>query len=207
MKKKNMRKQLLSVFKIAILILLPVLFMNCVKKQEEPVDITQLKIKKFIPFEQFIANMQKAEYRDYTKMPGSKVLNEEEFLKMKNHITEMYEGVKVKNSFVMDSVMFIDCIDINTQPSLKRGEGKYQSISEAPPAINVQDNLDTTDAMPIKPMLDKEKKDAFGNVMFCDQGFIPMRRVTLEEMIRFKTLDDFFNKAGQKGYKGLQDIN
>lgn len=200
------RVQLLSLFKVTILFFLPVLFTNCSQEQEEPLDIAQLEIKKFVPFEQFILNTQKAEYKNYTELPGSKVLNEEEFLRMKDYILKKYKGVNVKNSFVMDSVMFVDCIDINTQPGLRQDDGKYLSIAESPPVIDVNDYSDTTDAIHVKPMLDREKKDAFGNVMFCEEGFIPMRRTTLGEVTRYKTLDDFLSKAGKTGYKGLQDV-
>ena len=37
--------------------------------------------------------------------------------------------------------------------------------------------------------------------MYCPQGFIPMRRLTLEEMTHFKTLNDFFRK-GESQQKG-----
>lgn len=205
MKRSKVIKQIFSVIKISILFVLPIVLMSCDQRQK-PIDITQLKIIKYIPFDQFIADIQKAEYKDYVKMPGSKVLNEDEFQRMKNHIITLYEGVKVKNSFVMDSVMFVDCIDINTQPGLRLGKGKYATLQQPPPAITVKNGSDTSKALPVKPMLDKEKKDQFGNTMFCEQGFIPMRRITLKEITRFKTLDDFFNKAGRKGYKGIPDV-
>jgi hypothetical protein len=202
-----MKKEPFSLLKIIVLFFLLVFLFSCNKSREkEFANVNQLKIKSFTPFDQFISNTEKAEYKDYERLPGSRVMNEEEFLKMKNHIINLYKGVKVKNSFVMDSAMFIDCIDINTQPGLRIGEGKYQSIAEAPPAIIVRDtSADSTKARPVKTMLGEGKRDGFGNVMFCDKGYIPMRRITLEEITRFKTLNDFFNKAGVSGSKGIPE--
>jgi hypothetical protein len=189
-----------------LLFIFPFLLIACTKNDERSsIDINQLKIKTFIPFKNFLTEVRKAEYERYSKLTGSKVSNEDEFLKMRNHLVTMYEGVEVNNSFVMDSVMFIDCININSQPGLKTEDGKYLSIAQTPPAIRIRDDQDTLEAKFVSPMVDKEKKDAFGNVMYCEEGFIPMRRITLEEMIRFRTLDDFFNKGGIKGYKGLPD--
>ena len=36
--------------------------------------------------------------------------------------------------------------------------------------------------------------DPFGNKISCDTGSIPMRRLTLENLSRFRTLQDFFSK-------------
>jgi Neprosin len=36
--------------------------------------------------------------------------------------------------------------------------------------------------------------DALGNSIMCEDGTIPMRRITLEELTRFQTLDQFFQK-------------
>lgn len=199
-------KQVASVIRISILIVLTVVLISCDQQKEKPIDVTQIKIAKYIPFDQFLVDTQKAEYEDYVKIPGSKVLNKDEFQRMKKHIVGLYEGVKVKNSFVIDGVMFVDCIDVNTQPGLRSGPGDYATLQQPPPPISVKNEADTSKALPVEPMLDKKKKDQFGNTMFCEEGYIPLRRITLQEIIRFKTLDDFFNKAGRKGYKGIPDV-
>ena len=43
--------------------------------------------------------------------------------------------------------------------------------------------------------LGTDRKDFNGNVMHCPPGTIPMRRVTLEDLSRFETLNDFFRKG------------
>jgi hypothetical protein len=51
-------------------------------------------------------------------------------------------------------------------------------------------------------MLSQKRKDAFGNAQYCAPGYIPMRRVTLDDLVRYQTLDDFFNKYGRAGERG-----
>lgn len=156
----------------------------------------------FMTHEQFIASTQKATYADYANRPGTKVANEQEFLRMKAHILSMYEGVVFRNSFAMETNGNVDCIDAKSQPSLRSG-GKQLTIQTPPKAVAVEERPQKRKAEAVQPMLSPEKKDRFGNVMFCESGFIPLRRVTLDELTRFETLDDFFNKFGKAGTSGL----
>jgi hypothetical protein len=159
--------------------------------------------REFTPHAQFIASTQKAAFADYAKRTGAKVANEKEFLRMKNHVLSMYEGVIVRNSFVMEMNGHVDCIDVNTQPSLRKG-GKQLTVQKPPPyAVTVEERPQELKAQPVQSMLSREKKDRFGNVMYCESGFIPLRRITLDELTRFATLDDFFNKFGKAGNSGL----
>lgn len=169
---------------------------------QPPMQEGQTGGREFVSHQQFIATTQKATFADYAKRPGAKVANEKEFLKMKNHVLSMYEGVMVKNSFVMEGNGYVDCIDAKTQPSLRRG-GKQLTIETPPNAAPVEERPQELKAQPVQPMLSREKKDRFGNVMFCESGFIPLRRITLDELTRFETLEDYFNKFGKAGTSGL----
>jgi len=162
----------------------------------------QKEPKEFMSHEQFIASTQKATYADYTKKAGTKVANEKEFLRMKAHVLSMYEGVVVRNSFVMEMNGHVDCIDAKSQPSLRRG-GKQLTIQTPPNAVPVEERPQERKGEAVQPMLSPEKKDRFGNVMYCESGSIPLRRITLDELTRFATLEDFFNKFGKAGTSGL----
>lgn len=156
-----------------------------------------------LSFQTFYSSVGNTRYEDYAKKEGVKVANVAEFEKMKAHAISTYEGVRVKNSFVMDHD-YIDCVDVNTQPSLRQN-GKFLSPEKPPePMISKENRSDLPhQGQPIEPMLSKEKKDAYGNVQYCDEGFIPMRRITLDRLVRYKTLSDFLNKYGNAGEKGL----
>jgi hypothetical protein len=157
-----------------------------------------------VTFQEFIKTVGAARYEDYAKKNGTKVKNAAEFRKMKAHVASMYKGVKVKNSFVLGERDHVDCVDVHTQPSLRRGS-RFLPLAK-PPAPTVAEEKQRDEARegrPVEPMLSAEKKDAYGNVQYCEEGFIPMRRLTLDELVRYETLADFFNKYGKAGEKGL----
>ena len=155
-----------------------------------------------VDFNSFIAVTRQAKFEDYARRPGAKVTNQKEFDKMKKHILSMYDGVKVKNSFVMGESGFTDCVDVNTQPSLRRG-GTQRKVQAPPKSVVIGGYEADSRSKAVEPMLSREKKDRFGNAMYCEEGFIPMQRVTLEQLTRFRTLEDFFNKFGKAGKSDL----
>lgn len=162
-------------------------------------------MQKFIPFEEFSKNTGTARYEDYAKKTEVKVKNQAEFETMKKHIVSMYEGVKVKNSFILGEADHVDCVAAETQPGLRQGD-KRRTLAKAPPPKIAREKSDkdgTRDGQLVEPMLSAQKKDGYGNVQFCETGFIPMRRITLDELVRYETLGDFFNKYGTAGEKGL----
>jgi hypothetical protein len=115
---------------------------------------------------------------------------------MKSHIVQLYEGVEAPHSFMDQSGAIFDCIPIEQQPSL-RGSG--ESVSEAPdlPPLAAAtggqqgERKESLTGSPLGP----DRQDWYGNVMDCPEGTIPMRRVTLEDLTRFETLQDFFQKG------------
>lgn len=159
--------------------------------------------QKLVPFQTFYSDVGSARYDDYAKKEGVKVRNTDEFEKMKAHVVSTYEGVKIKNSFMLGDD-FIDCVDVNTQPSLRQ-KGKFIALAKPPTPMIAREKLadKSQEGQPVEPMLSKEKKDVHGNVQYCEEGFIPMRRITLDGLVRYETLSDFFNKYGSAGEKGL----
>lgn len=160
----------------------------------------------FVDFQSFISDITKASASDYLGKPGVRVENAKEFDAMKAHILSMYEGVTVENSFI-ENDQFVDCIPIDQQPGLKRLKLPLQKADRNPPKPDIspsnqrapagvelagetRDNIDIT--------LKKGATDRFGKEMFCKEGTIPMRRLTLREMTRFKTLNQFFAKGSLK---------
>jgi len=155
-------------------------------------------------FAQFYKSVGGARFEDFAKREGVKVSNAGEFGRMKAHVLSTYEGVKVRNSFAMGEREFIDCVDVRTQPGLRQG-GKFVPPEKPPAAMIAQEKPgdEARKGRPVEPMLSATKKDAFGNAQYCSEGFIPMRRITLDELTRYETLGDFFNKYGKSGEKGL----
>ncbi len=89
-----------------------------------------------------------------------------------------------------------DCIPIDEQPAVRlRG---LTSEATPPPAAAVPAPLTQGGTPPTTDQNNQEAGSQFddaGNLRRCEPGTIPVRRVTLEEMSRFKTLKHFFAKG------------
>ncbi len=149
----------------------------------------------FPSFKAFIDSLKPAKHRDYSARAASKVAHEGAFEEMKAHILKLYDKTKAPHSFMDESGAIFDCIPIEQQPALKGSAGAVPKAPDLPqhkaasgPQARRKDSLI---ASPMGP----DKKDRHGNVMHCPAGTIPMRRVTLEDLTRFPSLNDFFRKG------------
>ncbi len=155
------------------------------------------EIREYIAYGQFLENTQSAQLNEFLEEPGIQVSNVREFERMKNHIVQHYAGVEVSNSFVRDEQTMVDCVSIGTQPSLRQTDGSFAQVA-SPPQLLLQEDEDR-EALTSggDNMLTRGEEDAYGNEKYCRQGFIPLRRLRLEEMVQFESLDAFFNKYGE----------
>ena len=183
-----MRKiRLLIVFSVA---LAPITFIGKLNPQTGP--------SQFDPFQDFVATIKVADAGEYLARPSSRVKDAANFEAMRHHILTMYEGVEVSHSFVLDSDHF-DCIPIEQQPSV-RILGLNSIASPPPQSMLVAPSRPGEEAAEVPAnspsLLDPENPfDDFGNSTVCEVNTIPMRRLTLEEMTRFSTLPQFFEKG------------
>lgn len=167
----------------------------------------QLATEKDIPFSEFIASVRGAKFEDYSKRPDARVESAAEFEKMRKHLVFLYEGVRPVNTFINANNQFIDCIPIEQQPGLRNPKTGPLQLQREPPKFLSADALpqkaggNTERAPKDRRMADLTLKpgvrDRFGHEMYCKPGTIPLRRITLEEMTRFRTLRDFFSKGGR----------
>jgi hypothetical protein len=153
---------------------------------------TEPDVKAFVQFDSFMAGTRTARSSELSR---SRAKNEPAFEEMRQHILTMYKGVTVSHSYVQGSNHF-DCVPVGQQPSV-RLQG-LKTIAGAPP----QSALKTPPAAAEKPGFDAKpasqgagQTDAFGNTIGCESNTIPMRRITLDEMTQFPTLNDFFQKG------------
>jgi hypothetical protein len=164
-------------------------------------------ISKFISFDEALKINATAQYENYAKQVGVRVKGLTEFDQMRAHVMSLYEGVKVRNSFVF-AEDHIDCVAVETQPGLRisGSTNLRRTLAKAPPPRLARETADEDIdrlAQPVTPMLSVQKMDAHGNAQFCSDGFIPMRRVAIDELVGYETLGDFFNKYGKVGERGL----
>lgn len=144
----------------------------------------------FVRFDEFLKQVSAASFAGSAIQKDAGVKRAESFEAMRRHILSMYEGVRVAHSFALDEQVF-DCVPILQQPSARRLG--LEQVALAPPAPEEKVRADG-EVQGLASPLTLGLVDPFGNAVSCEVGTIPMRRITLEEMSRFETLETFFRK-------------
>ncbi len=153
--------------------------------------------EEFVVFGEFLDGIATADLREYLSRPGAQVKGQESFEEMRRHILSMYDEIEVEHSFFLDSQVF-DCIPIEKQPSVRLLDLKKIVLDSPEPALPgkpLSDDPVPGQAEPATSPLLLGLVDTFGNEVRCDEGTIPMRRITLDELVRFGTLQRFFQKG------------
>jgi hypothetical protein len=146
-----------------------------------------------VPFTDFLRDVTTANPHVWLSRPESRVKTPEAFEEMRRHVLSLYRGVHVSHSFMLDSEAF-DCIPVMEQPSVQ--QLRLRKIKTPPPPPETPSTLGSAAVgQPAEPPLQTEQVDPFGNAISCDQETIPMRRVTLEQLTRFGSLREFFQKG------------
>jgi len=147
----------------------------------------------FVPFDKFLESTR-AVNSTVMNRPDSRIRERKTFEEMRRHVLGLYAGVHVTHSFVKDSAHF-DCVPVEQQPSVR--QLGLDSIADAPPDSLLAEttaNDDTAEGARNLASQDAED-DQFGNATTCEANTIPMRRITLEELVRFSSLREFFDKG------------
>jgi hypothetical protein len=155
----------------------------------------------FIPFDEFLQGVRDASFEDYSQRDGAQVRDEDAFEEMRNHILSMYDGVEQVSTFMVDDQYF-DCITIDSQPSVRLldlGTAEREAPDGSQSTDEGKEGTEPGTGEGLESPLTLGLTDAFGNPVACEDETIPMRRITLEEMTRFETLDGFFGKDPDGG--------
>lgn len=153
----------------------------------------------FVSFDEFVKGVAAARFEDYARQKDLAVKRSEDFEGMRQHILSLYEDVTVAHSFMVDAQYF-DCVPVDQQPSVRQLGLKHALLTPPPPTGEPEEKSQTPrEPHGLTSPLTLGLVDSFGNAVSCEEGTIPMRRVTLEEMSRFETLDKFFQKSPWDG--------
>jgi hypothetical protein len=143
---------------------------------------TVTRASRFVSFTGFIRATASAAYPAY-KGAGRRggVQSGTAFAQMRSYILNLYHGVHVKHSFILDG-RYVDCATIKSQPS-----AQGQRIGKIPRAPQLsgthQDEGEGADS-PLTLGL----HDVYGNAISCPNGTVPMPRVSLSETTAFPTM-------------------
>lgn len=154
----------------------------------------------FVPFGDFLSEMRQADFaRVQVAGKAGVVRDAAAFAEMRSHVLTMYDGVRVRHSYLAREGYF-DCVTIESQPGVKALGGKEIATPPPPASMAVKQN---SDALAAQSPLMLGDKDAFGNAISCPDGTIPMRRITMERLSKFATLKDFLAKSPDARSQGL----
>lgn len=160
------------------------------------VEATSDDPKGIAPQRQFRSGIADARLSSFRKDARTRVRDEHEFDAMKAHLLAVYDGVDVRSSFTDAAGQVFDCVPVEQQPSLKASG----DAAAEPPSLAVAIGHDETRPADTqrsagRAVADADEVDRHGNPTRCPPGFVPLRRVTLDELTRFRTLDDYFRKG------------
>jgi hypothetical protein len=161
----------------------------------------------FVKFDDFLIATESARAETYLHGPTARVTDAGAFEQMKQHVLFIYRGVKVQHSFLGADGQTVDCVPLDQQPALKRPEMAGKSVERtAPKPVSTPHeqegkggpDLRRQTRKSIDLTLKRGVRDDYGNERYCAAGTIPMRRLTLAELTRFKSLNDFFAKGSTR---------
>jgi hypothetical protein len=159
-----------------------------------PVSAAAAPAAGFVSYDSFLASLSTAKYQTAAAAGQTGAVGSAQaFDEMRGYAQTMYKGVQVSHSYVADGNYF-DCVDVQTQPTA-RALG-LTKLATPPPAADRQSAAAAAGTAATQP--GAGRADAYGNAMSCGAGTIPMERISLDRMTRFKTLHDFLAKQPGK---------
>ncbi|HEY1709720.1 MAG TPA: neprosin family prolyl endopeptidase [Rhizomicrobium sp.] len=143
----------------------------------EPAAAQSIQAASYAQFQQSVTG---ARAQDYIGHPGFKVQSAAAFEEMRGHLQQMYSGVVTRGGYTQDNATF-DCVTVASQP----GASGLRQIA-APPSLSPASAEGRSHLEP---------ETLTGNAQHCSSGTIPLRRVTIDQLARFRTLREFFHKS------------
>jgi hypothetical protein len=148
--------------------------------------------ERFPTFSEFMESLTATKREDYMAKPATKVATDDHFAEMKSYLLKLYDGVSATHSFVDENGQIFDCVPIEQQPALK-GAKKIAHAADQPGAPEPSHELQA------QSQLSPERKDKYGNSMWCPPGTVAVRRITMDELARFEDMRNFFQKSPAGG--------
>ena len=154
--------------------------------------LTEGHAQKFVPFADFVQNVGSADVNEILAAPDVKATDSTSVEEMRQYLLTLYGGMNVGHSYVLGS-QTVDCIPMLQQPSLQ--DPRLTEIPQAPPVSEGPTANATESLLAGAQFPANQTKDEFGNALGCEDGTIPMLRITLPTLTNFKSLHEFFQKG------------
>lgn len=128
--------------------------------------------------------------------PAVRVESDAELSRMRKHLASRYDEADVAHAFTLPSGDAVDCVALERQPGLRRAEMRGHAIA-APPSAPVPEGAAEAppDVEGTEAFLQPGRRDAAGVELSCPEGTVPIRRVTIDDLARYRTLEDRLLKS------------
>jgi hypothetical protein len=143
-----------------------------------------------IPFEVFLTETARARPEQYAEAlaAGSRhsrvtpEVSRAEFERMKAYLLSYYQGVQPVGSFVNPSGQTIDCVPFEQQPSVRAAIAAGHQVAGTVPSPSLPGGKAASG------------RGGIARPPLCPEGAVPLVRLTLDQLVRFGTLENFFHK-------------
>lgn len=146
-----------------------------------------------LPFRAFRDSVESTPMTQFRGDPRVLVTSRTRFDEMRAHLVDLYSDTEAEVSFEDAGGRVVDCIPLEQQPSLKGVDGPVATPPDLRPVLQGRSPV-VADEVPASPV-DFARRDRHGNRVRIPAGTIPVHRVTLTDLTRFRSLDDFLHKA------------
>ena len=134
-----------------------------------------------------------------------RVIDEAERARMQRHLASLYDERDVLHRFTAASGDKIDCVAIDRQPALRQPDMSGHVIERAPRTFPSGSGLaaapgsapedEQRSAEPPQDLLLRGDRDEDGAERMCPADTVPVLRLTMDTLERFRTLDEFRRKV------------
>jgi hypothetical protein len=143
----------------------------------------------FVPFDEFKKSLNKKTVKKSIPELKKGNASDNEIELMRSYLVKRYRGVNAVHSYIDGEYQVWDCIPVANQPALRKKKSSFENIPPYPGDYTA----DVANAASTY-ITELTTKDVNGNSMQCPEGSIPMRRLSMEELVQFESLQQFFGK-------------
>jgi hypothetical protein len=141
-----------------------------------------------------------------------RVANDQERRRMEKYIAEFVDRKDVVTSMEVGTNEIVDCVDIRRQPGMKRPGMESHTIQMSPGALDPKDSI-TEERIPriadgtTRKAVREIRQEWAARGQTCPAGSVPIRRLTMDILRHFRTLEEFFRKDPPHIVAGPDDLH
>lgn len=140
-----------------------------------------------MPFDEFYQDLKKKKLRSALKGLTTRTASESSAELMRSYLVNYYRQMSAVKSFADSDGIIWDFIPVQSQPSLR---GSHNPMPLETPDFSFMEAKDD--------QLNDNKRNVFSTDDTCPEGYIPLRRLALEELAGFSSLQTYLTRNKEK---------